>query len=145
MRAYGGGRITTAATATLPARSLYPIANRPLYVVECGVFNTTATQTNVALGRFTTAGTPGAGFTELSEDPEITPVGTLFDSHTSTAPTLAGAIVRGDLGAAIGAGIVWSFGSRGIVIPQGTGNGVGLYVPNGTGQIWDFYFAWDEC
>jgi hypothetical protein len=144
MRAYGSGRITTAATNLLPAGSLYAIANRPVYVLECGVFNTTVTATNVALARLTTAGTPGAGFTELSEDPDITPVATLFDSHTSTGPTIAGAIVRGDLGAAIGAGIIWTFGGKGIVIPQGTGNGVGLYVPNGTGQIWDFYFAWEE-
>ena len=144
MRAYGGGRITTAATATLPAGSLYAIANRPLYVVEVGIFNTTITATNVALGRFSTAGTPGSGFTEMSEDNEITPVATLFDSHTSTAPTLVGTYARGDLGAAIGAGVIFTFGGKGLRVPAGTGNGVGLLCLNGTGQIWDFYYAWDE-
>src|SRR6266508_2525260 len=101
MRAYGGGRITTAATATLPAGSLYAIAARPLYVVEVGVFNTTTTSTSVALARFSTAGTPGAG-------------------------------------------VIFTFGGKGLRVPAGTANGVGLYVPNGTGQIWDFYYAWDE-
>jgi hypothetical protein len=144
MRCYGGGRITTAATATLPAGSLYAIANRPLSVLEVGVFNTTSAATVAALGRFTTAGTPGSGFTELCEDADYTPVGTLFDSHTSTAPTLAGTFVRGILGAAVGSGLIWTFGAKGLIVPQGTANGVGLYVPSGTGQVWDFYYVWEE-
>lgn len=144
MRCYGGGRITTAATSTLPAGSLYAVANRPLYVVECAVWNTTDVATSVALARFSSAGTPGSGFTEVSEDSEYTPVATLFDSHTSTAPTLVGAFERGILGAATGSALYWTFGSRGLRIPAGTANGIGLIVPNGTGQIWDFYYAWDE-
>lgn len=143
MRAYGGGRVTTAASATLPAGSLYAIANRPLAVYEVGAFNTTTTATTIALARFTTAGTPGAGFTELSEDPDITPVATLFDTHT-VGPTIAGAFIRGILGAAVGSGVIWTFGGKGLIIPQGTANGVGLYVPTGTGQVWDFYFVWEE-
>lgn len=144
MRCYGGGRITTAATATLPAGSLYAVANRPLYLVEVSVWNTTATATTVALALFTTAGTPGAGYTEISEDDEYTPVGTLFDSHTSIAPTLTGVIRRSILGAAVGSGVFWTFGSRGKRIRAGTTNGVGLIVPSGTGQVWDFDFVWDE-
>lgn len=144
MRCYGGGRITTAATATLPAGSLYAIASRPLWIYEVGVFNTTTTATTVGLARFNTAGTPGAGYTEMSEDNEYTPVATLFDSHTSTAPTLVGTYVRGILGAAAGSAIIWTFGAKGLEVPAGTANGVGLLVPTGTGQIWDFYMVWEE-
>jgi len=144
MRAYGGGRASSAGSSTLPGGSLYAIAARPLYVVEVGVFNTTTVATNVALRRLTTAGTQGAALDELSEDPEITPVGTLFNTHSAGPTITAGQYAIGDLGAAIGAGVIWTFGGKGLRIPAGTGNGMGLTVPNGTGQIWDFYFVWEE-
>lgn len=107
------------------------------------MWNTTATETVAALCRLTSAGTQGAGLTELAEDPDITPVATVVNTHT-IGPTIAGAFVRALLGAAKGAGVIWTFGSRGLIIPQGTANGIGLYTPDGTGQIWDFSYVWDE-
>lgn len=144
MRAYGGGRASSAGSATIPAGSLYAVANRPLVVREVHVWNTTATATSVALRRLTTAGTQGAALDELSEDPEITPAGTLFNTHSAGPTITAGVYVRGILGAAIGSGVIWTFGGNGLVIPAGTGNGVGLLVPDGTGQVWDFAYVWDE-
>lgn len=144
MRCYAELRVATAATNLLPAGSVYAIANRPLYVLECGVFNTTVTATKVALSRLTTAGTPGAGATEMAEDPDYTPVATVVGSHTSTGPTIAGNFVSATLGAAAGAGVIWTFANKGLIIPQGTANGIGLTVPTGTGQIWDCYFVWEE-
>jgi hypothetical protein len=144
MRCYASLRVASAGTATLPAGSLYAVANRPLALLEVGAFNTTATETTCAVARFSTAGTAGAAATEMAEDPEITPVGVVAGTHTSTAPTLVGTYVRATLGAAKGAGVIWTFGGRGLIIAQGTGNGIGLLVPDGTGQIWDCYFVWDE-
>lgn len=144
MRAYVQARTTNAPTATLPGASVYSIASRPIYIVEVGCFNTTTSACTVSLARFTTAGTPGSGLTELAEDSEITPAATGFQSHTSTPPTLAGEYVRASLGAAIGAGVIWTFGGKGIRIPAGTANGAGILCPSGTGQIVDMYIVWEE-
>ena len=48
------------------------------------------------------------------------------------------------LGAAVGSGWVWTFGDEGLQIPEGTANGIGIYIPTGTGQILDYYIFWDE-
>jgi len=67
------------------------------------------------------------------------------DTHSSTGPTITGGFyATATLGAAAGAGIIWTFGERGILIPKGTGNGVGIVVATGTGQILDWYIIWDE-
>jgi hypothetical protein len=128
--------------------SLYATAAVQPRLIEVGIFNTTATAMNVALARFTTAGTSTAVTTGGYEnDDSQSPVTTPRGVHSSTAPTL-GAILRyASLGAAIGAGVIWTFGgggTTGIIIPNATSNGVGLYVPNGTGQICDIYWVWDE-
>jgi len=120
------------------------VANRPLWVVEVGVFNTTVTGTEVALRRLTTAGTQGSALDELCEDPAITPAGTVFNTHSGGPTITAGQAKMGILGAAAGSGIIWTFGGKGLYIPAGTGNGLGLTVPNGTGQVWDFEFTWEE-
>ena len=144
MRCYATLRVASAGTNLLPAGSLYAIAARPLYLWEVGVFNTTTTATQVALSRLTTAGTQGAAATELAEDPEYTPVGTVVGTHTSTGPTITGQFMLGTLGATAGSGVIWTFGGKGLIIPAGTANGIGLTVPTGTGQIWDAYFVWEE-
>lgn len=144
MRAYVQARTTNAPTATLPGMTVYGIASRPIYIVEVGCFNTVATACTVSLARFSSAGTQGSGLTEMSEDPEITPAATGFQSSTSTPPTLVGEYVRASLGAAIGAGVIWTFGGKGLRVPAGTGNGVGILCPSGTGQIVDAYVVWEE-
>lgn len=138
-----GDKASSAGTNTLPAGSLYSPANDSLRLWEVGAFNTTATQTEIALQRLTTAGTQGTGLAEIIEDGDGVIVGTAFNRH-SVGPTITAGFVRyGMLGAQIGAGIIWTF-ARGLYIPKGTGNGVGLTVPAGTGQIWTFYFVWEE-
>ena len=143
MRAYAAARASSAGTNLLPAGSVYGIANRPCYVVEVAVWNTTTTATAVALQRLTTAGT-ATGIDEFSEDSEITPVGSAFNTHSAGPTITAGFIRKAVLGAAAGSGIIWTFGSLGLVIPAGTANGLGLTVPTGTGQVWDFEFVWNE-
>jgi hypothetical protein len=91
----------------------------------------------------TAAGTPGAGLTEASYDPSYTPVATGFQTHSATG-TNTDLGYRASIGAAIGAGVIWTFGDTGIVIPVGVANGVGVMIENGTGQISQIYFIWDE-
>ena len=136
------GRATIAGTNLLPLVSLYATAAVRPRLVEVGLFNTTSTACVVALVRLTSAGTQGTGLTEVPEDdPSQTAVATAFAGHTS-GPTITGELRRASLGAAIGSGVIWTF--AGLEIPEGTGNGIGVIVPTGTGQVCDYSLSWDE-
>jgi hypothetical protein len=139
-----GARSTGAGSATLFVGSLFGTASRAGYLREVGLFNTAATQVALFLQRATAVGTPGAGLTEDPDDLDQAAAGlTAFNTHTG-APTLGNDCgYRAYLGAAIGAGAILTIGGRGKRIPAGTANGIGI-LPNGTGQILDFHFVWDE-
>jgi hypothetical protein len=140
-------RSAGAGSSTLPMASLYAQATGALWLAEVGVTNTTVTAFAISLKRFSTLGTvgavvPGVGYEE--NDVNVTTKGIAADTHTGTAPTgVAGEIRRASIGASIGSGIIWTFGGRGLFIPSGTANGVGLIPITGTGQISDVYFSWD--
>jgi hypothetical protein len=138
-----GGR-TSALPTSARGPSLYAAAaSGNLWVVEVGVFNTTTSAVAVSLGVCTSAGTQGAALTEVNEeDPTHTILGTGFNTHTADASLTQ--TRHASLGAQIGAGIIWTFGNRGLMIPEGTANGVAITLPTGTGQHLDFYFCWDE-
>ena len=137
-------RSTGAGSTTLPLGSLYAPAGNRLILKEVHVFNTTATATDMALRAFTATGTQGSGITEVEHDPGSPPVlGTVFDSHTVTPTITAGSLAVASMAAAIGAAVMWIF-NKGIIIPAGTGNGVGVMPLTGTGQICDLTFIWEE-
>ena len=138
------GRSTVVGTNLRGQFSLFAVANRIGKVRECGIFNTSATAFQAALARFTAAGTQGTGLTESKYDTQAPDAElTGFAGHTGDGSV--GETVRTcSLGAAIGSGVIWTFGDTGIVIPAGTANGIGVIVPNGTGQITDFHLDWDE-
>ena len=140
-----GERMTSAPTSTLPGMSLYSPAGSGFKLREVWLVNTTSTACQVALRRLSTTGTQGAAITESEYDLDAQPVlATAFQSH-SVGPTItAGSLALASLGAAVGAAVVWSFGDTGIVVASGTGNGVGILTPTGTGQICDVTFVWDE-
>ncbi len=139
-------RSTGAGSATLPLASVYSGATggNP-HLREVGIFNTTAVACTFRLVRLTTTGTQGAALTEMSHEAGLfTSLAQGFNTHTVGPTITAGGLARAALGAAIGSGMVWTFGGEtGLAIPVGTGNGVGI-VAVGTGQIVDFYFVWDE-
>jgi hypothetical protein len=136
------GRATIAGTNALPLVSLYATTAVRPKLVEVGVFNTSSTGLVAALVRLTTAGTPGAGLTEVpEEDASRVAVATGFAGHT-VGPTVGGELRRGSIGAAVGAGVIWTF--TGIDIPNTTGDGVGVIIPTGTGQILDYSITWTE-
>ena len=141
-----GTRSTGAGSTTLPVGALAASANVEATVREIGVFNTTTTAVSVAIRRLTTAGTPGSGLSEIPWNSDAAAAtATAFDTYTSTGPTLtAGFFSLATLGAAAGAGVIWTYGDQGLVIPKGTANGIGILVATGTGQILDYYFVWDE-
>lgn len=137
------GRATIAGTSALPLVSLYATATVRPKIVEIGLWNTTANALVVALNRLSTTGTQGTGLTEIPEDdPSHTALATAFAGHT-VGPTIGGELRRATLGAAVGSGVIWTF-SPGVLIDSATTNGAGIIVPTGTGQILDYYVAWDE-
>lgn len=145
MARYSAGiRSTGAGSTTLPVGAIAASASVAFIIYEIGVFNTTTTAVALKLARLTTAGTPGTGLTESPLNPaQPTATATGFDTYTSTGPTLVDLGYRTDLGAAIGAGMVWTF-DDGIYVPAGTANGVGIVVATGTGQVLDWYVVWGE-
>ncbi len=137
-------RSSIVGSATTPQMSLYAPAGSRLIVKEVHVFNTTATPLSVALVALTTAGTQGTGLVEVEHELEgPPPLGTGFQGHTVDPTITAGEYVRASLAAAIGGGVVWIF-NKGIIVPAGVANGVGVVTPDGTGQICDITFIWEE-
>jgi hypothetical protein len=139
------GRSTVAGTTLRAIASVFSIAAKGFRLREVGVFNTTVTALAVALVKFTNATGVGAGLTEVAWDPTIdgTPQMTAFAGHTADG-AVGSAIRQATLGAAAGAGVIWTFGGGGLVVPVGTANGIGVICPTGTGQILDFYFDYEE-
>jgi len=138
------GRSTVAGTAVRAMASLFAAAGSGGRIREVGVFNTTTTALAVGLIRFTNATGVGAGLTEGEYDENgPPPLCTGFAGHTADGGT--GQVIRqASLGAAIGSGVIWTFGDSGLVIVLGTANGIGIHCPTGTGQICDYYIDWDE-
>ncbi len=138
------GRSTVIGTTVRAMASLFAVASRTVKLREVGVFNTTNTAVAVALCRFTNATGVGAALTEVQWDEAgPAPNATGFAGHT--ADGAVGSNFRyASLGAAVGSGVIWTFGDTGILIAAGTANGVGIICPTGTGQICDYYFDFDE-
>lgn len=145
MARYSTGVKTGAGSTTLPLISLYAIAAVGGTIREIGIFNTTASACDMKLVRLTTAGTQGAGQTAAKYNPDSANAScTPFTTHT-VAPTLGNDLgYRTSLGAAIGSGVIWTFGDIGLRLPVGTANGIGVIVENGTGQALQAYIIWDE-
>lgn len=136
-------RSTVVGTTLRAVASVFSIAASGFSLREVGVFNTTTTAVAVALVRFTNATGVGAGLTEVDWDPAKLVLATGFAGHTADG-AVGSAFRQASLGAAIGSGVIWTFGDSGILVPVGTANGIGVICPTGTGQILDFYYDWDE-
>src|SRR6187431_926867 len=128
------GRSTVVGTALRAQFSLFSTAVVTARIVEVGVFNTTAVAVNVALTRFTAATNVGAGLTEAKHRPESAAATcTGFAGHSADG-TAGEILTQASLGAAVGSGVIWTFGDSGIFTLIGTANGIGVLVPTGTGQ-----------
>lgn len=139
-------RTTAAGTNLLPACALVGGTTVRPRIAEIGVFNTTAVAASVGVVRLSSAGTPGASVTVAKEsDTAQTPLSTVNNTYTSTGPTItAGVLRQAMLGAAIGSGVIWTFGPVGLVVPDVAAAAIAIIVPFSTGQIMDVYFTWDE-
>src|SRR3972149_8061000 len=133
------GRESAVSTAARGPSLYATAASGRLVVREIGIFNTTAVAMAAGVAIASAAGTVGAALTEVNmDDSSHTILGTGFNTHTVDA-TIVGTVQQASLGAAIGSGVIFTFGGQGLVIDEGTANGVVIICPTGTGQIIDFY------
>lgn len=138
------GRATVAGTSLRAVASLFAVASRTAKLREVGIFNTTSTALAASLVRFTNATGVGAALTEVPWDEQSpAPNCTGFAGHTADG-AVGSPLRQASLPAAIGGGVIWTFGEGGILVQAGTANGIGIICPTGTGQILDYYFDWDE-
>lgn len=150
MSRFSAGVRATAGTSLRPMMSLYSAAASTGTLREVGCFNTTATAVEIFLTRLTTTGTQGAGLTETRQNPKGPPaLCTAFTTHTADAVLGEDLGYRAVLGAAVGSGIIWTFGDAGLVIGLADAvelvtNGIGLILETGTGQICQCWMVWDE-
>ena len=144
MARFSTGVLTAAGSTTLPIISLYGGATGGGRVREIGVTNTTAVAVALKVIRLSATGTQGAVLVETKHDPNSGPA--LCEDFTTHTVTAANTDLgyRTVLGAAIGSGVIWTFGDTGLVIDTGTTNGIGVMVENGTGQACQAYIVWDE-
>ncbi len=150
MARFSAGVRATAGTAARPMMSIYSGAASTGTLREVGVFNTTATAVEIFLTRLTTTGTQGAGLTETPYNPKKpAAVCTAFTTHTADASLGEDLGYRAVLGAAVGSGVIWTFGDDGLVISLADSvelvtTGIGVILETGTGQICQTYMVWDE-
>jgi hypothetical protein len=144
MARFSAGITTGAGSTTLPIISLYGIAGGGARIVEIGVTNTTATSVGLKIVRLSTAGTSSAITSFLKYDGNLNPaLCTPRGTHSSTGPTITESGYFQRAGAAIGSGVIWTFGDSGIIVALGTANGIGV-IPTTTGQVMDAYIVWTE-
>ncbi len=150
MARFSAGVRTTAGTAAQPMMSIYSGAASTGVLREVGCFNTTATALEIFLTRLTTTGTQGAGLTETKYNVKGPAAAcTCFTTHTADATYGEDLGYRAVLGAAVGSGVIWTFGDTGLVISLEDATevvtvGIGISLETGTGQICQTYFVWDE-
>jgi hypothetical protein len=149
MSRFSAGAKTSAGSTILPLASLFSGALTNTDIVEIGITNTTTTAFDVKLARISSGpGTVGAALVKTPVDnPSATSNALAFTSHTAGTVTLTDLGYRASIGAAIGAGYVFTFGGAdGVTINSaaGTVNGICVVVENGTGQAAQVYFVWDE-
>lgn len=139
-----GMRASVVGTSLRAQLSLYAPASSNGRVREIECVNTTTTAFAAAIARFTNATNVGAGQTEAEYDEDAPPpLCTIFAGHSGDGGV--GQVFRQTtIGAAAGAGRVWTFGGPGLVIQPGTANGIGIIVPTGTGQFGDDSIDWEE-
>ena len=123
---------------------MYGTANVGPHIRSIEVYNTTVTAVAVAVVRATATGTQGTALTEVTlSDDAHTVIATGFNTHTANA-TVGSPIRQASLGAAIGSGVIWTWGPGEFAIDNATTAGVVIILPTGTGQHIDFAIEWDE-
>lgn len=136
---------TGAGTTARPMATIYAAAAAGAAIRYIAVWNTTATEVDLGVRRLTASTGQGAAETEMAWDEnKVAPQCTTHNLHSADGTLATGFVRRAMIGASKGSGVIWVFGESGLVIPEGTGNGVGVVLAAGTGQICIIELEWDE-
>lgn len=138
------GKASGVGTTARPVVSVYAPAGNGFAIREIAVWNTEATACEYKIVRLTNATGQGTGLTEVEYATDLRdPTVTAFDTHS--ADTGIGSVIRYmPIGAAIGAGYYYTWGGKGLLVPAGTANGVGILLATGTGRILAYHIDWEE-
>lgn len=145
-RMANGYRTTGVGSATLPTTSIYSLGTGDAWLVEVGITNTTTAAFQISLARLTSAGTQGAAAGSWTSEEgvlNLTAKISAVQAHT-VAPGLGPEVRRASVGASIGSGVIFTFGGRGLYLPSGTANGLGLIAISTAGQLADVYWSIDQ-
>jgi len=126
--------------------SVYSLGTGDVWLVEVGVSNTTVNTFQLSLARLTAAGTQGAAagaWTDEEGATNLTAKVAAVQAHTAGTP-LGAEVRRASVGASIGSGVIFTFGGRGLLLPSGTANGLGLIAISTAGQLSDCYWSFDQ-
>lgn len=141
-RCAAAGR-TSAIPTTVRGPSIYATTGVRPKIKEIHVFNTTTTAVAVAIVRATATGTKGAAIAGVCEDDDShTVIATVANTHTADATVGTVPIRQASLGAAIGAGVIFTFAA--VELDKLTTAGLVIICPTGTAQHLDFSIVWDE-
>ncbi len=150
MPRFSTGVLTGAGGTTTPLASLYSPADAVGTLREWGVFNTTAVALAIRLARLSTANNQPSTIVEALQNPKKNPPRcTAYGTHSGVETVSEDLGYRGVLGASVGSAVIWTFGDDGLVLgavdaAEAITNGIGLVLENGTGQILQTYWVWDE-
>jgi hypothetical protein len=139
-------RTTGVGSATLPSTSIYSLGTGDVWLVEVGITNTAAVAFELSLARLTAAGTQGAAagaWTYEEGATNLTAKVSAVQAHSAGTP-LGAEVRRTSIGASIGSGVIFTFGGRGLLLPSGTANGLGLIAVVGAAQLMDVYWSVDQ-
>lgn len=136
----------TAAGAGTTVRPIFGLLNTATVsgqLRQLELYNTTATACTYRLVQFT-GGTAGGAQVERRQRRNAPAAScTAFGLWTADATIDEDMGYGWTLGAAIGAGVIETFGGDGMEAGLGTTVGIGV-VPVGTGQVCEVTFVWDE-
>jgi hypothetical protein len=127
------------------AQCEFRAGSAPAYIREIGVFLNAATASTIGIGRPANNGSVAGGTLapgQPNNQDDASPVGGIVASGWSTAPTAPTQLLRRiGLPAAIGNGMVFTWGERGLRIKQNTS----LVIWNlAASSVASIYIVWEE-
>lgn len=118
MALYSVGVVTPAAASAAAYGTIHTASGARALILEIGVFCTAATASRIALGRKNNTPVASTSVLGQAEDPADGAAVTNVDTAWSTAPTAPAQFLRrASLAGSVGAGCVWTWPVRPLVIP----------------------------
>lgn len=140
---YSAASIQTGTKTTLRGPTIV-VGTSGMILWEVGVASTVATESHVQLRKFTAAGAAGTAIDDVPWGDGAASTFAASQVPSADHTPVAGFIRSDYLPAAIGGGIIWTFGPKGMYIPGGTGDGFYIALGSGTDRVVSFYFDVEE-